>query len=121
MVCPAAQRSDDAQRYLDQLCQVDVRIARAHGLSQAFLAMVRERRGADLEAWMAETMHSGIEELARFARGLQEDLTVVTAGLTLDWSNGPVEGQITRQKLLKRQGYGRTGFALLRQRVLQAA
>ena len=121
MVCPAAQRSDDAQRYLDQLCQVDVRIARAHGLSQAFLAMVRERRGADLEAWMAETMHSGIEELARFARGLQEDLTAVTAGLTLDWSNGPVEGQITRLKLLKRQGYGRTGFALLRQRVLQAA
>jgi transposase len=31
------------------------------------------------------------------------------------------EGQITRLKLLKRQGYGRTGFALLRQRVLQAA
>jgi transposase len=107
MVCPAAQRSDDAQRYLDQLCQVDVRIARAYGLSQAFLAMVGERRGADLAAWMAETMHSGIEELARFARGRQEDLTAVTAGLTLDWSNGPVEGQITRLKLLKRQGYGR--------------
>jgi hypothetical protein len=50
MVCPAAQRSDDAQRYLDQRCQVDVRSARAHGLSQAFLAMVRERWGADLEA-----------------------------------------------------------------------
>jgi Helix-turn-helix domain of resolvase/Transposase len=59
--------------------------------------------------------------LARFARGLQEDLAAVTAGVTLPWSNGPVEGQITRLKLLKRQGYGRTGFALLRQRVLQAA
>jgi transposase len=121
MVCPTAQRSDDAQRYLDQLCQMDVRIARAHGLSQAFLAMVRERRGADLDAWMAETMHSGIEALARFARGLQEDLAAVIAGLTLDWSNGPVEGQITRLKLLKRQGYGRASFALLRQRILQVA
>jgi transposase len=121
MVCPAAHRSDDAQRYLDQLCQVEARIAWAHGLSQAFLAMVRERRGAALEAWIAETVHSGIEELARFARGLQEDLTAVTAGLTLDWSNGPVEGQITHLKLLKRQGYGRAGFALLRQRVVQAA
>jgi transposase len=36
-------------------------------------------------------------------------------------SNGLVEGQIHRWKLVKRQGYGRMGFALLRQRVLQAA
>jgi transposase len=71
--------------------------------------------------WIAKTRDSGIKELARVARGLQEDLTAVTAGLTLDWSNGPVERQITHLKLLKRQGYGRTGFALLRQRVLQAA
>jgi transposase len=45
----------------------------------------------------------------------------VKAGLTLEWSNGPVEGQVTRLKLLKRQGYGRTGVALLRQRLLHAA
>jgi hypothetical protein len=95
MVCPAAHRSDDAQRYLDQLWQVDARIARAHGLSQAFLTMVRERRGADLEAWMAEARHSGIGELARFARGLQDDLMAVNAGLTLEWSNGVTKGHIS--------------------------
>jgi transposase len=96
-------------------------VARANELIQAFLSMVRERRGADLEGWMAETMHSGIDALARFARGLREDLAAVTAGLTLAWSNGVTEGQIHRLKLMKRQGYGRAGFALLRQRVLQAA
>jgi transposase len=64
---------------------------------------------------------SGIEELTRFARGLRDDLAAVTAGLTLEWSNGATEGQIHRLKLMKRQGYGRAGFALLRQRVLQAA
>jgi len=121
MVCPTAKRSADAQQYLDQLCQMDTRIARAHERSHAFLTMVQERRGTGLEAWMAEAMHSGIEELARFARGLQEDLAAVTAGLTLDWSNGPVEGQITRLKLLKRQAYGRAGFPLLRQRIRYAA
>jgi transposase len=121
MVCPAVKRSRDAQTYLDQLGQVEASVARADALSQAFLALVRERRGDNLEAWMAEAMHSGIEELARFARGLQDDLSAVKAGLTLEWSNGPIEGQITRLKLLKRQGYGRAGFALLRQRVLQAA
>jgi transposase len=82
--------------------------------------MVRERRGADLEAWMAEAIHSGIESLARFARGLQDDLVAIKAGLTLAWSNGITEGQIHRLKLVKRQSYGRAGFALLRQRLLQA-
>jgi transposase len=121
MVCPAAKRSHEAQTYLDQLCQIDAGIARAHGLTHAFLAMVRERRGADLEAWMAEAISSGIDALARFARGLQDDLVAIQAGLTLEWSNGVTEGQIHRLKLVKRQGYGRAGFTLIRQRVLQAA
>ena len=81
-------------------------------LSQAFLAMVRERQGNDLEAWMAEAMDSGIDELARFARGLQDDLAAVKAGLSSEWSNGVTEGQIHRLKLVKRQGYGRAGRAL---------
>jgi transposase len=121
MVSSAVRRSREAQTYLDQLCQMDARIARAHELTQAFLTLVRERRGRDVESWITAATDSGINALARFARGLRDDLAAVTAGLTLEWSNGPVEGQITRLKLLKRQGYGRGGFALLRQRVLHAA
>jgi transposase len=120
-VCPEAKRSPDAQTYVDQLTQMKPSIAQAYQLSQAFLTLVRERRGDELDAWMTTAIHSGIETLARFAQGLQEDLAAVKAGLTLPWSNGPVEGQITRLKLLKRQGYGRAGFLLLRQRALQAA
>jgi transposase len=93
-------------------------MAQASTLSQAFLALVRERRGEALEAWITETTASGIEALTRLAQGLREDLAAVTAGLTLPWSNGPVEGHVNRLKLLKRQGYGRAGCALLRHRVL---
>ena len=119
-VCPEAQRTQDAQLYVDQLTQADPVIAQAYTLSQAFLALVRERRGADLEAWITEVVASGIDALARFAQGLQEDRPAITAGLTLPWSNGPVEGQINRLKLLKRQSYGRAGVGLLRQRMIQA-
>ena len=70
---------------------------------------------------MAEAAASGIEALARFAQGLQEDLAAVKAGRTLPWSNGSVEGHINRLKLRKRQGYGRADVGLLRQRVRQAA
>ena len=51
----------------------------------------------------------------------QDDLAAVTAELTLEWGNGVTESQIHRLKLLKRQGYGRAGFVLLRQRILHAA
>jgi transposase len=91
---------------------VEASVARADALSQAFLALVRERRGDELEAWMTEVIESGIAELARFARGLQEDLAAVKAGLTLEWSNGVTEGLIHRLKLVKRQGYGRDSLAL---------
>jgi hypothetical protein len=42
-------------------------------------------------------------------------------GLKLPWSTGPVEGTVTRVKLLKRQGYGRASTRLLRRRVISAA
>ena len=53
-----------------------------------------------------------------FANGLRADYEAVKAGVTLMWSTGPVEGQINRLKMLKRQMYGRAGIGLLRQRVL---
>jgi transposase len=120
-VRPAAKRAPDAQLYVDQLTQGDPTIAQASTLSQTFLTLVRERRGDALEAWMTEAVASGIEALARFAQGLQEELAAVTAGLTLPWSNGPVEGHVNRLKLRKRQGYGRADVGLLRQRVMPAA
>ena len=51
--------------------------------------------------------------------GLPEELAVV-AGLTLPQNNGLVEGKVTKLKLIKRMGYGRAAFPLLRQRVLHA-
>jgi transposase len=38
--------------------------------------------------------------------------------MTVPWSNGPIEGQINRLKVIKRQMYGRAGFALLKARVM---
>ena len=68
-VCPEKKRSPDAQTYIDQLTAVDPSIAQAYQLSQAFLTLVRERRGDELEAWMTKARQSGSEALARFARG----------------------------------------------------
>jgi transposase len=49
---------------------------------------------------------------------LKKDLSAVAAAVETSWSTGQVEGQINRLKMIKRQMYGRAGFALLRARVL---
>jgi transposase len=58
--------------------------------------------------------------MRRFAVGLKSDLPAVRASLTESWSNGLVEGFVHKPKLLKRQGYGKAGFELLRARMLAA-
>jgi hypothetical protein len=47
-------------------------------------------------------------------------LDAVTAGLTLSYSSGPVEGTVNRIKMIKRQMFGRANFDLLRKRGLLA-
>jgi len=54
------------------------------------------------------------------ARGLERDAVALKAALLMPRSNGPVEGNVNKIKLIKRQAYGRASFQLLRQRVLMA-
>jgi transposase len=49
---------------------------------------------------------------------LTEDYDAVNAGITLAVSNGQVEGQNHRLKMLKRQIFGRAGLALLEKRLI---
>jgi transposase len=58
--------------------------------------------------------------MQNFAPGIGEDKAAITAAITLEWSNGQVEGQVNRLKLRKRQLYGRAKFDLLRQYVLNS-
>ncbi len=62
-----------------------------------------------------------MRELRRFALRLRQDAAAVRAALEYSWSNGPVEGQVNRLKMLKRTMFGRAKLDLLRQRVLNAA
>ncbi len=76
--------------------------------------------GEDLEGWLKDAEESRSTALQSFAAGLRKDFDAVRAGLTEKWSNGCVEGFVHKLKLLKRQGYGRAGFELLRARMLAA-
>ncbi|MFJ6917249.1 hypothetical protein ACIQUX_25290 [Streptomyces sp. NPDC101133] len=74
--------------------------------------------GARLPAWIDAVDVSQLLGLTGFALHLLRDLDAVTAGLTLDWSSGSIEGAVNRIKRIKRQLYGRAGFPLLRKLIL---
>jgi len=93
----------------------------AYGLVQEFLTMVRKRRGDHLDTWIEAVSQSAISELQSFVIGLLKDKDAVVAGLTLPYSNGPVEAQVHKLKLVKRSMFGRAKLPLLRQRLLNAA
>lgn len=84
------------------------------------MEMLRHRKGERLDCWLQLARDSHIKELQSFVRGVERDKMAVLAGLTLPHSNGIVEGKVNKLKLIKRMGYGRAGFPLLRQRVLHA-
>lgn len=110
----------DERRDLQELCQESSELAALHTLAQSFGQIVRKREGHRLPDWMKQVEASSFRDVKRFAAGLQRDKEEVLAGLTLVYSNGQVEGQVNKLKLIKRTMYGRAGFPLLRQRVLHA-
>lgn len=90
-------------------------------LAREFATMIREHKGVFLDTWIVRAWNRALpRELRAFATGLKADYDAVHAALTTPWSNGQVEGQVNRLKLIKRQMYGRAKFDLLRQRVLHA-
>ncbi len=125
LVALILRRPDDLtatqQTILERVRHADDELARADALGHGFMRLLRERRGAELDGWLAEIRRDKVPEVQAFADGLETDKAAVVAGLTLPWSTGPVEGHITKLKLIKRQAYGRAGIAFLRQRMLHAA
>lgn len=110
----------EQKEYLYRLCASDGTLADARRLTQEFAGMVRGLGGEKLDGWLEEAEASEAQVMRKFAAGLKKDLEAVRAGLTESWSTGPVEGFINKVKLLKRQGYGRANFDLLRARALAA-
>jgi len=109
---------DDEKQQLARLQAQEGAIAEAITLTRDFADLVRQRQPDELETWLERATASGLQAFKSFANGLRADYEAVKAGVTLMWSTGPVEGQINRLKMLKRQMYGRAGIGLLRQRVL---
>lgn len=118
LMCPGAKLTVDEERARAKLCAHSEPLQQAYTLAQAFWKLFQKSEAPPLDAWLNQAATSAIPEFERFAKSLRSDYQAVQAALTLPWSNGQVEGQVNRLKLIKRQMYGRAKFDLLRQRVI---
>jgi len=114
------KRTEDEAQQLSLLRAQHTELAEVIDLAQDLAQLVRLRQPAQFDAWLARATRSTVRPFQRFATGLSDDYATIKAGITLRWSNGPVEGHINRLKMLKRQMFGRARLDLLSRRFLLA-
>jgi transposase len=87
-----------------QLAGIRARCPHLDGLAahiSSFAEMMTNRTGAqELSGWLAAVEADDQPCLHSFATGIRRDLDAVTAGLTLPYSSGPVEGNVNRIKMM---------------------
>jgi transposase len=96
-------------------------LERLHQHVRAFAKIMAQRHGQELPGWLDAIEAGDLPALRSLATGMRRDLPAIINGLTLEHNSGAVEGNVTRVKKLKRDGYGRANFDLLRARILLAS
>jgi len=118
ILTPPGDLADADRATLAQITDRCQELKATRDLVREFADMLCHQRGERLQAWAAQAENSPVGELRGFSKGLRKDWAAVTAGLTVSYSSGPVEGHVNRIKMIKRQMYGRAKPDLLRKRVL---
>jgi len=115
---PAEKLDEEEKKIIQHLCRSSNQINNAYELAQGFQKMVRERIADGFEDWLDRAEKGSVPGMKNFAIGLRRDYEAVKMALSQPWSNGQVEGQVNRLKLIKRQMQGRAKLDLLKQRVI---
>lgn len=92
----------------------------AQELVRDFAEILTHLLGHDLGTWMTAVRSSEEPALRSFVAGLPRELDAVTAGLTLPYSSGAVEGHVNRIKMLKGKYTDETNLDLLGERAIHA-
>ncbi len=95
-----------------------VALAEARTLVERFHNMIRKKVGTDLNPWLVD---AGPSLLASFATVINKAKAAVRAAIVELWSNRQTDGQINKQKMVKRKMYGRAKVDLLEARLIGAA
>ena len=108
----------EEQTFIKYLLEQSSEVRKVQNFAQEFQQLIQQRQVDILDKWLTQAQQSQIPEIKNIAVGIQQDYLAVAAALKYEWSNGQVEGQINKLKLIKRQMYGRAKLDLLKARML---
>jgi transposase len=98
ILTPPGDLADDDRAALAQITRRCAELKATRDVVREFADMLCHGRGEHLEAWASQAEASPVSELRGFAKGLRRDWAAVTAGLTVSYSSGPVEGHVKRTR-----------------------
>ncbi|MGW2052022.1 transposase [Streptomyces sp. NPDC001858] len=101
---PTALSEDDRASLKEVLARCP-ELDTAAGHVRDFGEILTDRLGSTLPTWIDAVDASQLPGLTGFALHMLRDLDAVTAGLTLDWSSGSIEGAVNRIKKIKTVSY----------------
>ncbi len=112
-----ARQSVTEREFVARLLAAEPGLAATSRWVKAMDLLLRKKTKASIESLLDIGART---PLAKFAMGLRRDLCAIKNALATPWTTSPVEGQISKLKMIKRTMYGRAGFQLLRARILHA-
>ena len=89
-----------------------------YNAASSFYATIMGNDIDELDSWLDSYGKSPIKELRSFAYGIRMDLKAVRNAITLDTSNGIVEGFVNKLKAVKRVMFGRASLDLLKRKMV---
>lgn len=119
LICKKPKKLTQSEKEMIKcLCKRSKEIKTTVNLARKFRLMMENKEGDLLKEWISLAASCGVKELSGFAKGLLGDFDAVQNAMSSHWSNGQVEGQVNKLKMIKRQMYGRASFCLLRKRLI---
>lgn len=120
LINPKLERTENEQQFLEELQRFCPAISQTLTHALKFIEMVKGQTDDSLQTWLATAIGSSISEVRNFALGIKQDFDAILATLTSSFSNGRVEGNVNKLKLVKRSMFGRAKFKLLKARMVLA-
>lgn len=78
----------------------------------------KSKDSTKLHEWIEYNRNSEIKEIRSFINGIEKDYSSVVNSVIFNESNGILEGNVNRLKMIKRSMFGRASFDFLRKKVL---
>lgn len=110
--------NDEELRVLKQIFERYTELEPFYQSVQTFRKSIKDADYRLFLSWLREKLTLDNGYFYNYALQLRSELQAIKQSFLTCFSNGPVEGNIHRLKLLKRMMYGRAKIGLLEKRVL---